>query len=166
MSSENWGDVWEARTNWIPQDLVLVKYKQDTIRAQAYPNIFNYPRTPTKYIFKHFFLHTAIRLVYFRGSQWDPVIAVRARKLLLNMVKKYADTEQTQAPADSVNTAVKAAQGPSLFAMAVVLQDSPTDLQVTKEWLKAGLAEGVNYTDFIKIKGAQNIFVFTSHNMI
>jgi len=25
---------------------------------------------------------------------------------------------------------------------------------VTKEWLKEGLAEGVNYTDFIKIKGA------------
>ena len=25
---------------------------------------------------------------------------------------------------------------------------------VTKEWLKAGLAEGVNYTDFIKINGA------------
>ena len=62
----------------------------------------------------------------FQGSQWDSVIAVRVRKLLLNIVKKYADAEQTQAPVDSANTAVKAAQGPSLFAMAVALQDSPT----------------------------------------
>ncbi|KAJ7215555.1 hypothetical protein GGX14DRAFT_608555 [Mycena pura] len=41
------------------------------------------------------------------------------------MVKKYSNAEQTQAPADSANTAVKAAQMPSLFAIAAVLQDSP-----------------------------------------
>ncbi|KAJ7195900.1 hypothetical protein GGX14DRAFT_403636 [Mycena pura] len=73
------------------------------------------------------------------------------------MVKEYADAEQTQAPADSANTAVKAAQGPSLFAMVVALQDSPADLQVTKEMAEGrvggGHKLGINYTDFIKIKG-------------
>ncbi|KAJ7197022.1 hypothetical protein GGX14DRAFT_402928 [Mycena pura] len=74
------------------------------------------------------------------------------------LVKKYADTEQTQAPADSANTAVKAAQGLSLFAMVVALQESPVDLQVTKEMAEGrvggGHKLGINYMYFIKIKGA------------
>ncbi|KAJ7200815.1 hypothetical protein GGX14DRAFT_571823 [Mycena pura] len=53
----------------------------------------------------------------------NPLVArlyvIRAHKLLLNMVKKYANAEQTQAPANSAITAVKA------VAMAVALQDSP-----------------------------------------
>ncbi|KAJ7199645.1 hypothetical protein GGX14DRAFT_572680 [Mycena pura] len=65
---------------------------------------------------------------------------------------------RTQAPADSANTAVKAAQGPSLFTMVVALQDSPADLQVTKEMAEGrvggGHKLGINYMDFIKIKGA------------
>ncbi|KAJ7215396.1 hypothetical protein GGX14DRAFT_608249 [Mycena pura] len=81
------------------------------------------------------------------------------------MVKKYADAEQTQAPADSANTAVKAAQGPSLFAMVVALQDSPAGLQVTKEMAEGrvggGHKLGINYMEFIK--GIEYIQIYSKY---
>ena len=113
-------------------------------------------------------LHPAIRLVHFQGSQWDSVIAVRTRKLLLNMVKMYADAEQTQAPqaADSANTAVKAAQGPSLFAMAVAFksQDSsavkPTTAQGKGEVeLHFGNISPSSQTSMIRLAGGKCVMI-------
>ncbi|KAJ7449761.1 hypothetical protein B0H11DRAFT_2332104, partial [Mycena galericulata] len=36
-------------------------------------------------------LHPAVRIAFFQGQQWDPSVAIRARKLLLDIVKKYAE---------------------------------------------------------------------------
>ncbi|KAJ7697274.1 hypothetical protein B0H14DRAFT_2418267 [Mycena olivaceomarginata] len=43
-------------------------------------------------------LHPAVRIVFFKGEQWDPSIAVRARQLLLDIVKKYAQADQDSSP--------------------------------------------------------------------
>ncbi|KAF8189167.1 hypothetical protein K438DRAFT_1493839, partial [Mycena galopus ATCC 62051] len=34
-------------------------------------------------------LHPAVRIAFFKGQQWDLNVAIRARQLLLNIVKRY-----------------------------------------------------------------------------
>ncbi|KAJ7218556.1 hypothetical protein GGX14DRAFT_595261 [Mycena pura] len=129
-----------------PYGTVTVPYRYDT--GSSVSKYIQLSSDPNKAYFQTLLLEAS-------GTQ----LSLSARANCFSaMVKKYADAERTQAPADSANTAVKAAQGPSLFAMVVALQDSPADLQVTKEMAQGrvggGHKLGINYMDFIKIKGA------------
>ncbi|KAJ7035955.1 hypothetical protein C8F04DRAFT_499685 [Mycena alexandri] len=41
-------------------------------------------------------LHPAMRVAFFAGEQWDSSVAIRARQLLLDIVKKYAEAQQVE----------------------------------------------------------------------
>ncbi|KAJ7831822.1 hypothetical protein B0H14DRAFT_3463771 [Mycena olivaceomarginata] len=73
-------------------------------------------------------LHPAARITFFKGNQWDPSIAVRARRLLLDIVKRCAKADRDTSPSsvaavsgsDSSNTTKS-----SVFAMAMALKAAP-----------------------------------------
>ncbi|KAJ7924535.1 hypothetical protein B0H13DRAFT_1601577 [Mycena leptocephala] len=71
-------------------------------------------------------LHPAVRLAFFQGRQWDPSIAIRARKLLLNMVKKYAQADQRTSPTAPAAGSIQSTSTTTVFAMAMALHTVPT----------------------------------------
>ncbi|KAJ7117991.1 hypothetical protein C8R43DRAFT_901672 [Mycena crocata] len=69
-------------------------------------------------------LHPAIRLSFFQSDQWDSSVAIRGRRLLLQIVKKYAAQDKSRTvDTESTNPDRTTAPGPtSVFAMAMALQ--------------------------------------------
>ncbi|KAF8215023.1 hypothetical protein K438DRAFT_768835 [Mycena galopus ATCC 62051] len=80
----------------------------------------------TKYISRALFgdypllgavLHPAIRLAFFQSKQWDASVAIRARKLLVDIVKQYAkadphvSSETAATPADESTGERKSVNG-------------------------------------------------------
>ncbi|KAF7346736.1 Reverse transcriptase-RNase H-integrase [Mycena sanguinolenta] len=57
-------------------------------------------------------LHPAVRVAYFQSDQWDPSVAIRARRLLLNIA--HAGTKSNSATPQN-----------SVFAMAMALKAAP-----------------------------------------
>ncbi|KAJ7708447.1 hypothetical protein B0H16DRAFT_1345051 [Mycena metata] len=92
----------------------------------------------TKYIFNALFgdyvllgavLHPAMRVAFFANDQWDPSVAIRARQLLLNIVKKYAQARQDNSPGRVGTDFAPKSSGEtpqlSIFAMATALKTNP-----------------------------------------
>jgi hypothetical protein len=77
-------------------------------------------------------LHPAVRLSFFKSSQWDPSVAVRAKMLLVTIVKKYAKADRHPAPSN-VASAGSDQNTPAtlVFAMAMALQDQAATTKTT-----------------------------------
>jgi hypothetical protein len=80
-----------------------------------------------------------VRIVFFKGEQWDPSVAVRSRQLLLDIVKKYAQADQDSSPTN-VESDFDTGAGPkssnvaaqnTIFAMVMALKATPALPTVT-----------------------------------
>jgi hypothetical protein len=76
-----------------------------------------------------------VRIAFFKDEQWDPSVAIRARQLLLDIVKRYARADQDISPTNvdvgaGSNSSTITTQN-TIFAIAMALKAPSTLPKVT-----------------------------------
>jgi hypothetical protein len=70
-----------------------------------------------------------VHIAFFQSEQWDSIIAVCARQLLLDIVKKYARADDSKSPSDVSATSSRSSssipQTMTVFGMAMALKAAP-----------------------------------------
>jgi hypothetical protein len=71
-------------------------------------------------------LHPVVRIAYFKGKQWDADVLIRARPLLLDIMKQYTQADGKR-PATDVAESSDSGSIPhtTIFGMAMALNDTP-----------------------------------------